>query len=134
MKHLEAIAQMPHPVGSSDHARVRDYILAEITALEQIPEAQKTRVLKDDRGFPFLGATVENILVRLKGSGDGKALLFVAHYDSVPTGPGASDDGSAVAALLETMRALKEGPPLKTDDRLRERATGNARREIGTQL
>lgn len=115
MKHLEAIAQRPHPVGSPDHARVRDYLLAETTALGLTPEVQKTTALKNDRGFPLLGGTVENILVRLKGSSDGQALLFVAHYDSVPTGPGASDDASGVAALLETMRALKEGPPLKTD-------------------
>ncbi|HKY04204.1 MAG TPA: M20/M25/M40 family metallo-hydrolase [Blastocatellia bacterium] len=115
MRHLEAIAQRPHPVGSPDLARVRDYILAEATALGFTPEVQKATALKDDRGFPILGATVENIFVRLRGSGDGQALLFVAHYDSVPTGPGASDDGASVAALLETMRALKEGPPLKTD-------------------
>ena len=25
----------------------------------------------------------------------------MGHYDSVPTGPGASDDGSAVAAILK---------------------------------
>jgi hypothetical protein len=33
----------------------------------------------------------------------------------VPTGPGASDDGSGVAALLETARALAIGTPLRND-------------------
>ena len=33
-------------------------------------------------------------------------LLLAAHYDSVPTGPGASDDAAGVAGLLETARAL----------------------------
>ena len=31
----------------------------------------------------------------------------MAHMDSVPAGPGAGDDGSGVATLLETIRALK---------------------------
>jgi Zn-dependent M28 family amino/carboxypeptidase len=41
--------------------------------------------------------------------------LLVAHYDSVPTGSGASDDGAGVAAMLETARALKAGPLPKND-------------------
>ena len=47
------------------------------------------------------GAQVANVVARLRGSGDGTAILLVAHYDSVFTGPGASDDGAAVAVLLE---------------------------------
>ena len=35
----------------------------------------------------------------------------MAHYDSVPAGPGASDDGAGVAAVLEIARILKAGPP-----------------------
>jgi hypothetical protein len=60
-------------------------------------------------------AKLQNVAARLKGSGDGKALMLVGHYDSVPTSLGASDDGSAVGAMLETLRALKAGPPLKND-------------------
>jgi Peptidase family M28 len=43
------------------------------------------------------------------------AVALVCHYDSVPTGPGASDDGAAVAAVLETARARKAGPALRND-------------------
>ena len=39
--------------------------------------------------------------------GEGKAIVLLAHYDSVPAGPGASDDESGVATVLETVRALK---------------------------
>ncbi|MFY9553424.1 MAG: M20/M25/M40 family metallo-hydrolase [Blastocatellia bacterium] len=115
MRHLEAIAQRPHPVGTLDHSRVRDYIATEITALGTVPEVQKRAAVTSSRGFPLLGANVENVFARLKGSDDGKIVLLVAHYDSVPTGPGANDDGAGVATLLETMRALKEGPPLRND-------------------
>src|SRR6185503_3133647 len=114
MQHLRSIAQRPHPIGSIDHARVRDYIVAEVSALGYAPEVQKAAV-SNYSGPQLVGATVENIFVRVKGSGDGKAVLFVAHYDSTPTGPGASDDGAGVATLLETMRALKEGPPNEND-------------------
>jgi len=58
----------------------------------------------------------ENVLARLEGTADsGKAFLLMAHYDSVPTAPGATDDGAGVAAMLETLRALKAGPPLQND-------------------
>lgn len=40
---------------------------------------------------------------------------MAAHYDTVPNSPGASDDGAGVVTLLETLRALKAGPPLKND-------------------
>jgi Zn-dependent M28 family amino/carboxypeptidase len=41
--------------------------------------------------------------------------LLAAHYDSVPTGLGASDDGAAVAAMLETLRALRAGSPPRNE-------------------
>jgi hypothetical protein len=115
MKHVRAIAQRPHPVGTLDHSRVRDYITSEITALGVVPEVQNKVSVSSSRGFPLLGASVENVFAELKGTDAGKIVLLVAHYDSVPTGPGASDDGSGVATLLETMRALKAGPQLKND-------------------
>ena len=40
------------------------------------------------------------------------ALILACHYDSVPAGPGAGDDGAAVAALLEVARALMLKGPL----------------------
>ena len=47
--------------------------------------------------------------------GQRQGALLMAHYDSVPNSPGASDDGAAVASLLETLRALRGGPRLKND-------------------
>lgn len=111
MRHLGNIAQRPHPIGSAEHARVRDAIVKELSEIGLAPEVQKASVVR-----PFSAATVENIVARLPGSGSGgKAVLLASHYDSVPTGPGASDDGSGVAAMLESARALKAGAPLKND-------------------
>jgi Zn-dependent M28 family amino/carboxypeptidase len=78
------------------------------------PEVQTTTVV-NHTGTPLIAGTVHNIVARLQGTEQSKALLLVAHYDSVPTGPGASDDGAAVAAMLETLRALKASTPLRND-------------------
>jgi len=37
-------------------------------------------------------------------------VMLTAHYDSVPAGPGASDDGMGVATVLEVARALRTSP------------------------
>ena len=115
MKHLEVIAQKPHPIGSPENAEVRNYILKELAARGLNPEVQKTTVVNPRWGTPFRAGTVHNIVARLPGTDNSKAILLAAHYDSVPTGPGASDDGAAVAALLETVRALRADLPLRND-------------------
>jgi hypothetical protein len=102
LKHLTVIAQKPHPVGTTEHAEVANYIQNELAALGLTPEVQRT-------------PNATNVLVRLKGTVDEKAVLLVGHYDSVPTSPGAGDNGSAVAAMLETLRALKSSQPLRND-------------------
>src|SRR5215217_3621925 len=102
LKHLTVIAQTPHPVGTSEHAAVATYIQSELTALGLSPEIQQT-------------PSVTNILVRLKGTSAEKAVLLVDHYDTVPASPGAGDNGSAVVAILETLRALKSSQPLRND-------------------
>lgn len=115
MKQLAVISRQPHPIGSSEHAVVRDYLLAELNALGLKPEIQKTTVADFRWGDSFRAGTVENVLARMAGTEPGKAILLAAHYDSVPTSYGASDDGSGVATLLETAHALKSGAPLKND-------------------
>jgi hypothetical protein len=52
-------------------------------------------------------ATVNNVVARLDGAEAGQSVLLAAHYDSVPAGPGASDDGVGVATVLECARALE---------------------------
>src|SRR5437868_7217904 len=105
MKHVEQIAQRPHPIGSADHDRVRDYIVGQLSALGVTPQIQQTTAI----GTRYQEAgRVQNILARLPGSDpNGKAVLVMAHYDGVEAGPAASDDGAGCAALLETLRALR---------------------------
>jgi hypothetical protein len=106
MQHLASIAQRPHPIGSADQARVRDYLQAQLGALGMQTQIQRTSVVNDRWGVPLTAATVENVIGRLPGSAPGRSVVLMAHYDSVLAGPGANDDGASVAALLETVRAL----------------------------
>lgn len=115
MAHLRVIARSSHPVGSVEHDAVRDYISGALAAEGIDSSVQKTTVVNIPSGPLARGATVQNIVGRLRGTGAGKAVMLVAHYDSVPVSPGASDDGSGVTTLLETARALKAGLPLKND-------------------
>src|SRR5215467_3844039 len=114
MKHLQVIARSPRPVGTAEHEAVREYIAGELRSLGLEPEIQEATAVTR-RPTLFHAGTVRNIMALLRGTGNGKAILLASHYDSVSRGPGASDDGAAVAAMLETLRALKAGPPLHYD-------------------
>jgi len=94
---------LPHPTGSAANDAVRAQIIVELTKLGYQPELQSAFAC-DLYGSC---ATVKNILARMNGTDRGPALLLAAHYDSVPAGPGASDDGIGAAAVLEIARALK---------------------------
>jgi hypothetical protein len=111
---VRLIAQKPHPIATSENAKVRDYLVAELKALGLEPHIQSAwGINKSDQGGRV--GVVHNVLVRVPGRVSGKALLLMAHYDSTHTGPGAADDGASVAAILETLRALKTLPVLQND-------------------
>lgn len=56
-----------------------------------------------------------NILVDLPGRElPAEILLVGAHYDAAPGAPGADDNGTGVAALLEVARVLKDRPLKRT--------------------
>ncbi|HLX05261.1 MAG TPA: M20/M25/M40 family metallo-hydrolase, partial [Candidatus Binatus sp.] len=56
-----------------------------------------------------------NIVAKIPGTQPTGAVMLVAHYDSVPSGPGAGGDAASVAAILEAVRALKAGAALRND-------------------
>jgi|GEM_PF-343406 len=103
--HLEAIAAEPHATGSAANQRVRRYLEQQLTGLGLEVDVQRADARLEGGVIASL-ISVENVLGRLRGSEGPPAVLLVAHYDSVPTSPGASDDGVGVAALLETARVL----------------------------
>jgi peptidase M28-like protein len=125
VEHLKVIAAQPHPTGSPENDAVRDYLLKQMAGLGFDPQVQTATVVRYETKWrgPAVAANIHNVVARLEGSrsasaegpSHAKALMLAAHYDSVSSGPGASDDGSGTATLLETARALKAGPPLAND-------------------
>ncbi|HEX5424678.1 MAG TPA: M28 family peptidase [Candidatus Acidoferrales bacterium] len=97
---------IPHPIGSQQNEVVRQRIIGLFKQLGYDPQVQTAF---DCDEFGTCG-TVKNVLARLDGTEPGTAVLVAAHYDSVPAGPGASDDGSGAATVLEIARALKTMP------------------------
>ncbi|HEY3445245.1 MAG TPA: M20/M25/M40 family metallo-hydrolase [Myxococcales bacterium] len=114
-KHLRAISREVHPCGSKANDEVRAYLVQALRELGLEPELQTVNAASRTAGRISSG-TVVNVAARLRGTaGSAKAVMLAAHYDSVPQSFGAADDGSAVATLLETARALKSLPPLRRD-------------------
>lgn len=113
---LQEIARAPHPTGSVENDRVREFIVSEAERWGYKPEIQVAEyALTGANRNLVTSATLHNIVVRVPGTSSSKAILVSAHYDSAIGSPGANDNGTAVAAILETMRALTYREPLKND-------------------
>ena len=104
LNHLHKITQKPHYTGSSEHNVVRRYLVNEFEKLGLIVGVQEQIAInKKWRG----AANTKNIIAKIKGSENGKALLLLSHYDSSPhSSLGASDAGSGVVIILEGVRAF----------------------------
>jgi hypothetical protein len=62
-----------------------------------------------EEGYEVAGQPCANLVVEQRGSRDPWAIVLVgAHYDSVMGSPGANDNGTGVALLLEMSRVLKQ--------------------------
>lgn len=123
------------PPLSSDQAALRDQLRVHVTQLAgEIGERnvlhyralQQAAAYIGNR-FQVLGLTVReepyrvedkevvNIEAELKGTVHPEEIVVIgAHYDSLPGSPGANDNASGVAALLELARLLKETKPTRT--------------------
>ncbi len=113
-RHIEAIASDgPRPIGTREAARAARYITDEITALGLTPALQETTIFCDRWGPR--GGRVQNIIARIEGTDNTGSILIMGHYDSVPTAPGASDNGAAVGTMLEIMRIISSEEPLQND-------------------
>jgi len=65
--------------------------------------------------FSSRGLTLQNLEAELPGSTLADEIIIVgAHYDSVDGSPGANDNASGVAALLELARLFSASTPLRT--------------------
>lgn len=140
LSHIREMAKAPHQVGSDALREAQGYLKAQLTAMGysyreepyQLTIAE-TLALEDQRvasgRVPFhlteegirsrsgIGdkptLDLHNISVTLDAPGTDETILFMAHTDSVITGPGAFDDTVSVAAMLEALRLLKDRAPVR---------------------
>ena len=124
MVDIREIAQRPHPIGSPDHARVQALLLQRMAALGLQTSTQtgplspgSIRRLTEEGGDPAAANfSVTNLIGVLPGRNPAlPAVALMAHYDTVVDSPGAADDTTGVAAVLETVRAIRaRGPAERT--------------------
>ena len=112
--HLLQIAKRPHSTGTIENDRVREYILNQCNGLGFTVQVQNTTGIYNKGGY-VNAASLKNIIAIKKGLHNSKAVVLMAHYDTQFNSPGAADDGAAVAAMLETARALQHSGPLQNN-------------------
>ncbi|GAA4728466.1 M20/M25/M40 family metallo-hydrolase [Actinomycetospora chibensis] len=111
---VDQLAREPRPIGSPASDAARDALVGRLRAEGLAPRVDATASLAAEEG-QARAARVENVVATLPGTDPTGAVVLMAHYDSVAAGPGAADDMSGVATILETVRALRAGPPLRND-------------------
>ena len=126
-KIIEEITLAPHPINSEEIERVEEYIVqkfnksgyehVEYQKFEYNDEKNEDAIRHSSQVDVFLAPTAEdgisdgngeNIIIKKNSCPDTqKELIISAHYDSSETSPGANDNGSGVAVVLELARILK---------------------------
>lgn len=109
--HVEAIASVPHNTSHpAAYEAAAKYIEKQLAGFGYQVERQE---------YDALGVKVRNIHVAVGKPGPGKSVFVVgAHYDSAGIAPGANDNGSGTAAVIELARLLKGFEPAKQYIRL----------------
>lgn len=109
--HVTEIAGNPrntaHPEALEEAAKL---IEARLRAIGYVPQEQRFRVEGEEV------RNIEAVLGPIAGMDPDRvrSLVVGAHYDSAGPSPGANDNGSGVAALLEIARLLKDHRPKHT--------------------
>ncbi|KAI8924427.1 hypothetical protein BC831DRAFT_465617 [Entophlyctis helioformis] len=123
---VSEICQRPHPYNSDENLRVRRLLLGQIRTIQSAfgaaqcksPDASPSSLVVLDQDTMSTvsnyskSAVVDlfessNILVRVRGrSPSHEALLVSAHFDSVPSGPGVTDDGIAIGSMVAVLKSL----------------------------
>lgn len=111
---VDALAREPRPVGSPASDVARDALVGRLHAEGLAVRVEPSAALAAEDG-QARAARVENVVATLPGRTPTGSVVLMAHDDSVTAGPGAADDMSGVATVLETVRALRAGPPLRND-------------------
>lgn len=135
LAHIRALPTKRAPGPDRAHAdgllATQQHLITTLTAMGYTPT---TQIVRYRGGLARRDETFKpewvNIIVEIPGRGRGAAntneppkaddpiarqvLLVTAHFDAVPNSPGADDDGSGVATVLEMARVLRDRPMQRT--------------------
>jgi Zn-dependent M28 family amino/carboxypeptidase len=102
--HVAALEGVRHPTAAPErHRAARDYVATELRAIGLAVELVP---------FSFRGKTYHNVVGALPGRDARRPPVLVgAHFDSTADTPGADDNASGVAALLECAWLTAAGQP-----------------------
>ncbi len=107
-KHIAEISRDIHPAGSTGTKQVVSYIVKTLDSFGIDGQIQTGTGEGQNFGL-------QNVIARISGKNPGNAVLIITHFDSTPFGPGAGDNASGTAVLLEIARLLKNNPQLDND-------------------
>ncbi|MBF2074778.1 MAG: M20/M25/M40 family metallo-hydrolase [Synechococcales cyanobacterium C42_A2020_086] len=102
LQHLEHIVRERDPFfASAGHFYVKAYIQEQLASWGTV----------ETHRFEFRGDSYENLILNLPGRDSARPpILIGAHYDTVPGSPGADDNATGVAMLLELAQTLTATP------------------------
>jgi aminopeptidase YwaD len=99
--HIEVIARDRDPFfATQGHFYVQQYIREQLSHFGTV----------ESHAFQVGQKTHYNWILNLPGQKPKPPILVGAHYDAVPNSPGADDNATGVAALLEMAKAFSENP------------------------
>lgn len=106
-KHVHAVAAQEHNTGHPEALRdVAAYLGRQLNDMGYVVMVQ---------AFPSGEHTVQNLEVEITGASKPNEIVVVgAHYDSAHGSPGANDNGSGTAMVLELARGFKSIAPQRT--------------------
>jgi Zn-dependent M28 family amino/carboxypeptidase len=105
-RHVRMLASTLHPRSYEHPANLdaaADYVLGAFKAAGAATDIQ---------AYEVDGRTYRNVIARF-GPSTGPLLVIGAHYDSCGDTPGADDNASGVAGLIELAKALAGSPPAR---------------------
>ena len=126
--HVEKFTENgPHSISHTEsNQAVMDYIASTLEGYGLVNEdtTEKPAYVVQEyvgKDTEYQNWYLTNVIVHIPANTDatGEAIMFMGHTDSVPMGPGASDDSVACGVMLEAVRyymdQIKDGYQLKND-------------------
>ncbi len=113
-RHIEQLTATTRPAQTAELEAAQRYVAGLVESSGWLVERQEFTATTD-QGETLAGV---NLVARRRGGASGRGRLCVgAHLDSRPESPGADDNASGVAVLLEAARILNDDwPPIATLD------------------